>query len=118
MLDLLFGFSKQKHKINKREKIIRIEKSRRQFKKYTAFVKNKSTHKVRRIHFGDKRYQQFKDLTKLKVYKKLNHGDKKRRQNYFMRHSGVPNKRKALHKEWIKSRGKYNAKILSHQYLW
>ena len=39
-------------------------------KKYTAIVRNKKTKKTRKIHFGDRRYQQFKDRTKLKLYKK------------------------------------------------
>ena len=30
-------------------------------KKYTAIVKNKKTKKTRKIHFGDRRYQQYKD---------------------------------------------------------
>ena len=44
---------------------------------------------------------------------------KKRRDNYFSRHSGgIKNKKKALAKEIRKSKGLYNAKILSHKYLW
>ena len=39
-------------------------------KKYTAVVRNKKTKKTRKIHFGDRRYQQYKDRTKLKLYKK------------------------------------------------
>ena len=39
-------------------------------------------------------------------------------QNYFSRHSGTKNRKKAIQKEKRKSRGNYNAKILSHEYLW
>jgi hypothetical protein len=87
-------------------------------KKYTAFVKNKKTKKVRRIHFGDRRYQQYKDRTKLKLYKHKNHGTRKRMQNYFNRHSGTKKRGEAIKKEERRSNGYYNAKILSHKYLW
>ena len=39
-------------------------------KKYTAIIQNKKTKKLRKIHFGDRRYQQYKDKTNLKLYKK------------------------------------------------
>ena len=87
-------------------------------KKYTAFVKNKKTKKVRRIHFGDRRYQQYKDRTKLGLYKHKNHGTRKRMQNYFNRHSGTKKRGKAIKKEKRLSKGHYTAKILSHKYLW
>ena len=87
-------------------------------KKYTAFVKNKKTKKVRKIHFGDRRYQQYKDRTKLKLYKHKNHGTRKRMRNYFSRHSGTKKRGKAIKKEKRKSRWFYTPKILSHKYLW
>jgi len=87
-------------------------------KKYTAFVKNKKTNKIRKIHFGDRRYQQYKDRTKLKLYKHKNHGTRKRMQNYFSRHSGTKKRGEAIKKEKRRSKGHYNAKILSHKYLW
>lgn len=87
-------------------------------KKYTAIVKNNKTKKIRKIHFGDRRYQQYKDRTPLKLYKSKNHNTRKRMQNYFNRHSGTKKRGKAIKKEKNKSRGKYNAKILSHVYLW
>jgi|TARA_B100001093_G_scaffold406769_1_gene395287 hypothetical protein len=87
-------------------------------KKYTAFVKNKKTKKVRRIHFGDRRYQQYKDRTGVGLYSHKNHGTRKRMQNYFSRHSGTKKRGKAIKKEKRLSKGHYNAKILSHKYLW
>jgi len=87
-------------------------------KKYTAIVKNKKTKKTRKIHFGDRRYQQYKDRTKLKLYAKKNHGTRRRMENYFSRHSGTRKRGKAIKKERRKSKGLYNAKILSHVYLW
>tara|TARA_X000001036_G_scaffold229227_1_gene214196 strand:+ start:1817 stop:2122 length:306 start_codon:yes stop_codon:yes gene_type:complete len=87
-------------------------------KKYTAHVKHLSTGKTRKIHFGDRRYAQYKDRTPLKLYAKKNHLTRKRMQNYFSRHSGEKNRKKAIQKEKRKSKGLYNAKILSHEYLW
>ena len=88
-------------------------------KKYTARIIHKKTRKIRHIHFGAKGYQQYKDSTPLGLYSSKNHGTKKRRDNYFSRHSGgIKNKKKALEKEIRKSKGLYNAKILSHKYLW
>ena len=99
------------------ETIIKFEKGPFP-KKYTAYIRNKKTHKIRKINFGDRRYQQYKDRTPLKLYAKNNHNTRKRMQNYFNRHSGTKKRSKAIKKEKIKSRGKYNAKILSHIYLW
>ena len=87
-------------------------------KKYTAFVRNKKTHKIRKINFGDRRYQQYKDRTPLGLYSHKDHGTRKRMQNYFSRHSGTRSRSKAIKLERKKSKGYYNAKILSHEYLW
>lgn len=100
------------------ERIIKIKKSDRKGKKYCAIVQDKRTKKTRKIHFGALGYEQYKDSTKLKLYSKGDHGDSRRRENYFSRHSGVKTKEKALEIEKRKSNGKYNAKILSHVYLW
>ena len=100
-----------------KETIVKMEKGPR-FKKYTAYVKNKKTHKTRKIHFGDNRYEQYKDRTKLKLYASKNHNTRKRMQNYYSRHSGVKNRGVAIKKEIRKSNGLYNPKILSHTYLW
>ena len=100
-----------------KEKIINFEKGPN-FKKYTAYVKNKKTHKIRKIHFGDNRYQQYKDRTPLGLYTNKNHKTRKRMQNYYSRHSGTKNRSVAIKKEVIKSKGYYTPKILSHKYLW
>jgi len=100
------------------EKIVGIKRSNKKEKKYMAFVKNPSSRKIRTIHFGARDYEQYRDSTKLGLYRSKNHGDKKRRSNYFKRHSGTPNKSQAIRKEIKKSHGKYNPKILSHIYLW
>tara|TARA_R100000805_G_C3594815_1_gene96139 strand:+ start:773 stop:1075 length:303 start_codon:yes stop_codon:yes gene_type:complete len=98
------------------ETIVKIVKATAKHKKYSAIVRNKTTKKERKINFGDDRYENFKDSTPLKLYASKNHGDKKRRKNYFMRHSGVPTKAQAVAKE--KAKGVYTPKLLSHIYLW
>lgn len=100
-----------------REKIIKFQKGPKG-KKYTAFVQNKKTKKIRKIHFGASDYQQYRDRTPLKLYAHKNHGTRKRMQRYFARHSGTKNRKTAIKKERKKSKGYYNAKILSHEYLW
>lgn len=100
------------------EKLISIEKAKAKNKKYKAIVENKKTKKRRSINFGDNRYEQYKDSTGLGHFSSKNHNDKKRRDNYFSRHSGTKSKTEAIKKEKKKSGGKYNAKILSHKYLW
>jgi hypothetical protein len=57
----------------------------------------------KKIHFGDNRYQQFKDSTKIKLYKHLDHGDLKRKRSYYARHGKAPY---------------HSAKWFSHKYLW
>jgi hypothetical protein len=100
-----------------KETIVDIMKSKVKNKKYTAIVKDKKSKQERKIHFGDNRYEQYKDTAE-GVYSSKNHLDKKRRENYFNRHSGVKTKSEALKKEKSKSGEMYNAKILSHKYLW
>ena len=99
------------------ETIIKFEKGP-PGKKYTAHVKHKRTKKIRKIHFGASDYAQYKDRTPLKLYAHKNHNTRKRMQRYFARHSGVKNRTQAIKLEKKKSKGCYNAKILSHVYLW
>jgi len=61
------------------------EKSNMKNKKLMTKVNNKI------IHFGDSRYQQFKDKTG--IYKSLDHGDKERRKKYLLRAKGIKNKK-------------------------
>lgn len=100
-----------------RERIVKFMKGPRG-KKYTAIVEEKGTRKRRKIHFGASDYQQYKDRTPLGLYSHKDHGTRKRMQNYFSRHSGTRSRSKAIKLERKKSKGYYNAKILSHEYLW
>jgi hypothetical protein len=52
---------------------------------FNALLKEKKTGKIKKISFGDKRYQQYEDKV-LKKYSHLNHYDKKRRDLYRSRH--------------------------------
>ena len=81
-----------------KETIIKFEKGPG-FKKYTAYVKNKKTKKVRKLHFGHKDYPQYKDRTPLKLYAHKNHNTRKRMNRYYKRHSGVANRWDAIKKE-------------------
>jgi len=77
-----------------------IKKSTHKNKKYMAVFDNgKPT-----IHFGDNRYEQFKDSTNLKLYSNLDHNDIKRKNAYYSRHG--------------KDAILYSAKWFSHKYLW
>jgi AraC-like DNA-binding protein len=100
------------------ERIVRFEKSPIEGKKYRAIVKHLITGKERHIDFGASDYQQYKDRTGIGLYSHKNHGTRKRMRNYFNRHSGTPNRKKAIKKERSAADGMYNAKILSHEYLW
>lgn len=71
-------------------------------KKYSVYVKSDNKNGMKLIHFGDNRYEQFKD--KLGHYKRLDHHDPKRKKAYYARHG--------------KAIGKDNAKYWSHKILW
>lgn len=76
--------------------------SKREYKKYSVYVKSESGGK-KLIHFGDKRYEQYFD--KIGHYSHLNHNDKKRRKNYRSRHAGEDKDKNkpgwwAWHKLW------------------
>ena len=101
-----------------KEKILHFKKSNIKGKKYSAIVQDKHTKKTRKIDFGACDYEQYKDSTPLKLYANKNHFTKKRRQNYFNRHSGTRNKKQAIAKEIKNSNRYYTPKILSHMYLW
>ena len=105
--------------IKMKETIVKFEKSKIKEKKYTAYVKDLKTKRVRQIHFGADGYEQYKDSTGIGYYTKNNHGDHRRRRNYFSRHShGIKTKKEATIMEIKKSKGYFNSKILSHKYLW
>lgn len=69
-------------------KFIRFERSLKPNKKYDAILQNKSTGKIRRVPFGDSRYEQYMDSTGLRLYSHKDHRDPNRRRLYRLRHAG------------------------------
>jgi hypothetical protein len=64
-----------------------FKKSNHKYKKYSV-----TTPKGKNIHFGDTRYQQYKDSTGLDMYSHLDHLDKQRRERYLTRAKGIKDK--------------------------
>ena len=67
-----------------------IKKSTRNNKKYMAYYKKDLSKPP--IHFGAIKedgtpYEQYKDITPLKLYSQYDHNDKERKLNYIKRHS-------------------------------
>lgn len=86
-------------------KFLRFEKSRSKFKKYDAVLLNKASLREKRVPFGDKRYEHFKDSTGLGLYSQLDHGDRSRRKNYRARHAKTAKK-------------KFSSSWFAFYYLW
>ncbi len=85
-------------------------------KKYSVLVKIKTDDgksKIKRINFGDSNMEQFRDSTGLGVWSHLDHGDKKRRQNYLRRAKGIKNKAGEL-----TYKDKTSPNYYSVRYLW
>jgi hypothetical protein len=61
-------------------------KSSRKNKKYSVYVLSDNK-KPKLIHFGDSRYQHYKD--RIGDYSYLDHNDKSRRANYRKRHEKI-----------------------------
>ena len=89
-------------------KTLKFEKSKSKNKKYAVI-----TPSGKKINFGDLRYEHFKDTTPLKLYKNLNHNDKKRQKNYCARSAGIKDKQGKLTKNNLESDNHYSMK-----YLW
>jgi hypothetical protein len=88
----------------KQYKLKGFRKSHSQNKKYDAILQNNN--KLTFIPFGDNRYENYHDKTKLNLYPHLLHGDKVRRASY-----------KARHKKDIK-KGYYSPGYFSYYKLW
>ena len=67
-------------------KLLGYRRSKTKYKKYDAILEQKKTGKLKYVPFGDKRYENFHDLTGLNLYPHLLHGDKNRRRLYRARH--------------------------------
>jgi len=84
---------------SRQDKGVTFAVSGRKDKKYAATLPD-----GKKVHFGDKRYPQYKDQTPVKAYKHLDHGDPARRENYYSRHG--------------REAKKHSPKDFSHRYLW
>lgn len=68
---------------------------------------------VKKVKFGDRRYEQYKDSTPLALYSNQNHGDKKRKDLYRKRASGI------INKDGIQTyKIKYSPNWFAYHYLW
>ena len=76
----------------------RFEVSTRKHKKYAAVLPDGT-----RVHFGDTRYQHFRDRTPLRAFAHLDHGDEERRRRFHARHGEYP---------------KHSAGWFAKKYLW
>lgn len=81
-----------------------FEKSRTDGKKYDAILVNKTTKREKRVPFGAKGYEHYKDKA-LGLYSKDNHLDPKRRALYRKRHQG-------------EDKAKYSSGYFAWKYLW
>lgn len=86
-------------------KLVGFEKSRTNFKKYDAILKNKESGLKKRVPFGDNRYPQYQDKVPLGLYKNVDHNDKERRKRYRLRHYG-------------EDKHKFSSGYFSWKYLW
>ena len=84
---------------------VHITKSNKEFKKLRAQFKNPDTGQMNTIHFGDSRYNQYKDKTGIWNHKDTN--DPVRRKLYRERHA-----------KDLETNEKITAGILSYRLLW
>ncbi len=77
-----------------------LKKSTRKDKKYMADVKigNKQ---YKNIHFGDTRYEHYKDSTPLKLYSHLDHNNLGRKKLFHDRHNKNTGPAAMLSKEFL-----------------
>lgn len=86
-------------------KLLRIKVSGRKHKKYVAILRNTKTNRLKHVHFGDSRYQHYKDRTKLKHWSHLDHDDPVRLKRFRQRFRN-------------KAKKKYSAAYFAWKYLW
>ena len=69
----------------KEYKFLRYEKSTNPKKKYDAILENKDNSRIKRMSFGSRPMEQYRDSTKLKLYKSKDHLDKNRKKAFLDR---------------------------------
>lgn len=83
---------------------IEFQVSWRPHKKYAAVMHYRDG-TTRTVHFGDTRYQHFRDRTPLRAFAHLDHTDPARRANYKARHGSTRHVR-------------YSPSWFADKYLW
>jgi len=91
-------------------KLVKIQKSTDPKKKYDAVLENKQTGRIKVMSFGSRPMQQYRDSTKLKLYKSKDHLDKNRKKAFLDRFRGT-RERQNWKKEWTPL-------YFSTRYLW
>lgn len=80
-------------------------------KKYAAIFKDPNTDEIENVHFGDSRYEHYKD--KIGFYSNLDHNDEKRRDAFRKRAEKQKNKDGSFSIENINTPAYF-----SYNYLW
>jgi hypothetical protein len=81
-------------------KVLNLHKSTRKNKKYMADIEINGV-VYKNVHFGDTRYQHFKDSTPLKLYSNLDHNDLTRKDNFYKRHANNDGPASLLSKKFL-----------------
>ena len=89
----------------KNHKFLGFKKSETKNKMYDAILLDNIGNLIK-VPFGDKRFENYQDKTKMNLYPHLIHGDKERRKRYQSRH-----------KVFFK-KGYYSPSYFSFYYLW
>lgn len=87
-------------------KFIDFYKSMKEHKKYYALLEHKKNKSKVKVHFGDSRFDQYRDSTGKGYFTYKNHLDKKRKNSYIQRHKGFIKK------------GYYSPGFFSLSFLW
>jgi len=88
-----------------RFRLVRFQKASNRKKKYDAIIEDVVTKRQQKVPFGSSAHEQYRDDTGLGRYTKLNHNDKKRRENYLARHAKTMTK-------------KFSPSYFAAKYLW
>lgn len=108
--------------ITPKNSVVQIVKSDKPNKKYKAIITNKkNVADFKLVYFGSlyngdsktskRLYEHYKDITPFKLYKHLDHKDKKRREAYRKRHSKIMTTRKLVYKK-NEDNNKYELKYI------
>lgn len=54
-------------------------------KKYRVWIRDNG--RLKKVDFGDRRYQHYRDTTPIRAFSDLDHNDKERKRRYYLRHS-------------------------------